>query len=125
MQLVHQVDRIGCGIACVAMLTGTTYARVRSEMFGAGPVDYTDVSDLQTVLRKLGYRPAERLVRTSRKPVHLKENAIVKVNRRSDGSWHWVVWDARRAKILDPKTPPYSEARLRFCSYLIVRAPKG
>ena len=50
----------------------------------------------------------------------LEDNAILKVNpRRGGAEWHWVVWDAKRRRLLDPRDPPYK--RISACSYLRVR----
>lgn len=121
MRMIKQVHPIGCGIACVAMLLGKSYTFARRELFPDGVVDYTDIGELKSALNKNGMMPASRMVSYRRRPLHLSDDAILKVNVRSDGSWHWVVWDSKRKKILDPKVPPYTESRLRFHSYLVVK----
>lgn len=90
-------------------------------MFGDESGDYTDATTLRRALTKLRVRVGDRLVplrgRSYGDPTH---DAILKVNARSDGSWHWVVWDATRSRLIDPRQPPYK--RIRAVSFLVVVA---
>lgn len=121
MRRVIQEDRIGCGIACVAMLACVTYAEARQVMFDQAPVRRTYTVDLKKALIVFGKRPAYRTVRlNSRALTTIVPGAIIKTNVRKHGSpeeeWHWIVWDGER--ILDPKEPPYR--RYRHDAYLTV-----
>ena len=121
MERVVQQDRYGCGIACVAMLAGESYRAVREEMFPSRTVSNTNTGDLRRVLAVYGLKLAHHLVPfRSTAYEDLTDNSILKVNpRRGGAEWHWVVWDAERRRLLDPKDPPYQ--RFRAISYLKVR----
>ena len=60
--------------------------------------------------------------------MNLDCSAILAINYRQCGEWHWVVWDHERGRILDPRNrrytgePPYK--RIRPWYYLIVRADR-
>ncbi len=118
---IVQKDPFGSGIACVAMLAGKSYGAVAEEMFPDGAVPHTNTGDLKLALEAYGLEPAGHLVPfRSTKYQDLKDNAILKANpRRGGAEWHWVVWDAERRRLLDPREPPYK--RIRACSYLRVR----
>lgn len=96
-----------CGLACVATITGTSYLRVLEE-FRRLPKRrndeefYTTHSELQAMLRKLGWRSRRRQFAGFR---NLVGHAIVKVNPRKDRTWHWVVFDGGRGvpTVHDPK----------------------
>ena len=81
----------------------------------------TDTGDLRKALAVYGLELAHHLVPfRSTKYEDLEDNAILKVNpRRGGAEWHWVVWDATRRRLLDPRDPPYR--RISACSYLRVR----
>ena len=121
IRCIVQKDPLGSGIACVAMLAGKSYGAVAKEMFPDGVVPHTNTGDLRKALAACGLEPARHLVPfRSTKYQDLKDNAILKVNpRRGGAEWHWVVWDAGRRRLLDPRDPPYK--RVRACSYLRVR----
>ena len=120
MRRIIQKDEVGCGVACVSMLTGQSYAAVRQSMFPTGECVRTRSRDLRKALRTFGYDVGKRLnpLRT-RHYSNLEFDAILKVWPKKDGTWHWVVWDARARRILDPLEPPYK--RIRAISYLRVR----
>jgi ABC-type bacteriocin/lantibiotic exporter with double-glycine peptidase domain len=122
---VIQKTKIECGVACVAMLANVSYKKAREALFGDGEVDRTWPIDMRRALVALGLNPAKRLtpLRATlfkdriRRIESLDNNALVWTNETKKES-HWVVWDARRKKILDPLEPPYK--RLRPKSYLTV-----
>ena len=121
MKRIAQQDPHGAGVACVAMLAGRSYGAVAKEMFPDGAVSGTDAGELRKALVACGLEPARHLVPfRSKKYRDLEDNAILKANpRRGGAEWHWVVWDAERRCLLDPRDPPYK--RIRACSYLRVR----
>ena len=90
-------------------------------MFPNGVVADADTGDLRRALAAHGLEPARHSVPfRSTSYEDLKDNAILKVNpRRGGAEWHWIVWDANRQRLLDPRDPPYK--RIRACSYLRVR----
>ena len=123
MKLVKQIDKTGCGIACVAMLAGITYSTVRRLMFPDPKTRefYTSTNDVRVALKQLGFDVANRLVPIRRNQLPpITENAIIKMNLKPNtGAWHWAVWDAERRRLLDPRRPPYR--RRRYVSHLIVK----
>ena len=120
---IIQKDEMGCGVACVAMLSGRTYAEVRRRMFGDGEVAGTKAPFLREHLERLGCRVDALRLKPLKKLRYsdLEYDAILKVWPRQDGNWHWVVWDSCRRRVLDPEEPPY--VRIRATHYLPVRRP--
>ena len=118
---IVQKDPHGAGIACVAMLAGKSYEAVAREMFPDGVVPHATTGDLKLALAAHGLEPARHPVPfRSTQYRDLEDDAILKANpRRGGAEWHWVVWDAERKRLLDPRDPPYK--RIRACSYLRVR----
>lgn len=106
MRLVRQKNRSsGCGPACVAMLAGVTYEQaIRSIWDGHDyKIDlYTGYSDLRKGLRGLGVRVADRATRSSSfTSAHGVYIYGCQRNKKGD-TWHWVVFDGRRARLYDP-----------------------
>ena len=80
MKRIVQQDPHGCGIACVAMLSGKSYRAVRKEMFPNGVVSGTDTGGLRKALAVYGLELAHHLVPfRSTKYEDLEDNAILKV----------------------------------------------
>ncbi|MGE0093766.1 MAG: cysteine peptidase family C39 domain-containing protein [Alphaproteobacteria bacterium] len=126
MRQIWQLDENGCGIACIAMLAGIGYRQAKRELYAGTSrrtSTFTDTRDLRRVLKRFGFKTSGHLRSLrGRQLIDLRSDAILKVNPRPDGSWHWVIWDATRKRILDPKGPrrgPY-----RYSSYLLVQ-PAG
>jgi ABC-type bacteriocin/lantibiotic exporter with double-glycine peptidase domain len=97
-----------CGIACVAMVTRRTYSAVLQKFRKLFPkkataLDYSTChKDVEALVRKLGSKSHRRHFRGWREMSGL---AIVKVNAKTNGEWHWVVYDGGResATVHDPK----------------------
>ena len=96
-----------CGVACVAMVTRRRYSSAlkafrRLPQKAGSPKFYTFHKDLETMLRALKHRSERQRFRSWR---NIDQHAIVKVNVRANGNWHWVVFDAGRsiATVHDPK----------------------
>ena len=118
MKRVVQKDEKGCGIACVAMLTGQSYGATRRLMYPDDRVKATRTRDLSGALASLGCEVGDRLVPLrTRRFQDLGCDAILKVNKRRS-KWHWVVWDHQRQRVLDPLEPP--SPRIEASSYLRV-----
>ena len=120
MKRIIQKDELGCGVACVAMLAGRTYAAVRREMLLDGEVNATSASTLRKHLKRLGCEVGAR--RLLKMPGHysaLRCDAILRVWPHVDGLHHWVVWDKRRELVLDPAETPY--VNFKATHYLPVR----
>ena len=122
---IVQRDKTGCGVACVAMVVGASYAIVRGVMADDRSTIYANTKDVVKALRHFGADlPRDRLVvLRGRNFRRLEYDAILKVNVRKDGHWHWVVWDAKKQRVLDPKRRPYRT--IRATSYLPVNRPSG
>jgi Peptidase C39 family len=113
MRRVKQEHEMGCGVACVAMLASVHYRKAH-EVFDDKESAVKNgyfAPALRFVLTRLGLRPSRRL-KKFRGYDALKQNAILKVNPYNKGKdWHWVAWDARGNRILDPYEPPYKRYR--------------
>ena len=106
MKRVIQEDEAGCGIACVAMVTGKTYLQAKRFFLERIflPTDrkpHTRHYQLQCALRKLGIATEKRPFRHWRA---IETLSVVTISRRSDTGWHWVVFvpNGDRPYILDP-----------------------
>lgn len=121
MRRVSQRSTNDCGIACVAMLAGVPYHVARRAVLGEGRLRLTKTRDLRAALIKLGKSPSPDRMKRLRGNQHrtLTETALLKTATRRGGSWHWMVWDPRRGRVLDPMEPPYERPRITAC--LIVR----
>lgn len=103
---VQQGDEEGCGIACVAMVTGKTYLQTK-KFFLERVLSPTDQKlharhyQLRCALRKLRIQTEKKAFRNWRS---IETLSIVPINRREDGGWHWVVFVPHGAQpyILDP-----------------------
>lgn len=131
MRLIKQGDDEGCGLACVAMLSGTSYAVVRktyrelTDTNDGDRVEPTELRRLKQIMEKHGVVIEGRMKRIDDpKQFALKNlddldldcDALLMVNPREGGrKWHWVIWDHRRRRVLDPKVPPYK--RLKRVGY--------
>ena len=132
MRRIEQEDSTGCGLACIAMLAGTTYKKVKrkaidkSEIPKEGPF-YTDTPNLYRLGQVFGLKIGQRCVCLNDKRIRVRketkarrvppDKAILAINRRqNDNTWHWVVY--RRAQdgeyFLDPRQGIKSERREDF-----------
>lgn len=122
MQFVTQQNRSsGCGIACVAMISGKTYDQVRQLMFPDGRKRnfYTDWNDIKSALDKLN-------IRRDKRPFSVKNwesidsRSIVACSKKKSGNWHWVVVD--KGQVFDPlKSEPVSRSRRIPFSFLRIK----
>ena len=106
LKRIEQGDDSGCGIACVAMVTGKTYPQAKrffvEHVFL--PTDRKPLTrhyQLRRALQKLRITTEKRLFRSWRS---IEDLSIVPINRRQDSGWHWVVYvpNGGRPYILDP-----------------------
>jgi len=100
-------DAGDCGLACVSMVGRVSYEtalHVFRKLPGKAQTGrfYTSHLQLEKMLKMVG-RTTRRVRFTSWS--HIEHHAIVKVNLRKNGSWHWVVFDAGRPyrAVHDPK----------------------
>lgn len=105
IRLVRQIDVDGCGVACLAMVTGHSYedmlyrvalrkVRQKKTNFRMGH------REIEYVLHRMGHRSERRPFRGWR---DIDTNAIVPVFRTRHG-FHWVVLVKGRGRgyVLDP-----------------------
>lgn len=124
LRLIKQKGSVGCGVACVAMLAGVTYANAAAKLCELGqPLNWTKAVHLRRGLATFGFGLGRGMRITSvRVLASLDQHALVGTNKRKYNRWHWIVWDARCKIVLDPKKPPYRINRLRpFSCYPLMR----
>jgi hypothetical protein len=123
MNAVVQRDVTGCGIACVAALSGVTYSQARSVAHGLGisaedPRLWSDTKYVRTLLHHYDIRAADK-----EQPFHswnaLPDVALLAIKwRRVRGRafWHWVVFCRGRhgTVVLDPKRGLRTNRRTDF-----------
>lgn len=127
MKRIRQEHRTGCGIACVAMFSGVTYAeamRVATKLFDWSESQrtfYTSSSQLRSLLLEMNI-PALK-GRSIRNRSSLPDTAIVAINHNEKtDTWHWVVFrrEAGKEYVLDPQSKretrtDFKRMRLRSC----------
>jgi len=127
MKFIRQEDRTGCGIACVAMLSGATYAevkRVAAIVLGWGVSQrtfYTSTSQLQYLLLEMNVSSLRG--RSIHKWSSMPDAAIAGINYNDKrGAWHWVVFcrEDGREYVMDPQAKrnvrtDFGRMRLRSC----------
>lgn len=117
---ILQEDATGCGLACVAMIVGKTYAEVKKMALDNGILEekrtfYTISSDLINLLDCFNFK-AQR----GRKVNHwssVQTVSIVAINfRESNKSWHWVVYvpDENQGYVIDPHKKIKNDKRVDF-----------
>ena len=108
LKRIEQGDDSGCGIACVAMVTGKTYPQAKKfflerVFLPTEKKPHTRHYQLRRALRMLSVATEKRAFRNWRS---IESLSIVPINRRQDGGWHWVIFvpNGVRPYILDPMT---------------------
>lgn len=109
MKRIRQKDGTGCGIACVAMVVGESYAtvmKVARDIFQWEKDKrsfYTTSSQLRNLL--LAFELQSQRGRSVRHLLSLPDLAIVGINHnRKTNNWHWVVFrrEPDHEYVLDP-----------------------
>lgn len=93
MKRVVQGDSTGCGLACVAQVSGENYHKIRDIAvnllaFERGGTFYTTIYDLRWLLGEFGYSLSRNMVFKSYEGVGTL--AILEIERPGDYN-HWVV----------------------------------
>jgi hypothetical protein len=104
MKLIDQEDPTGCGIACVAMVAASSYARAKRAIFmNRKPKKwYTFWPQLRRGMDHLGVEYEDRALRTTKLET-IKRTAIVGVGGGPcTPDSHWVVYDPRSGLVYDP-----------------------
>lgn len=120
MRLIRQRNEKDCGVACVAMLAGVSYPNAKKMIFGTETAGLVGASDVRSALEAFGHVPGRSLTPLRGRDYRtLPGPAILKVNPRANGEWHWIVWNGKR--VLDPKKKPYLLSNLRPVAYMTVK----
>ena len=117
---ILQEDATGCGLACIAMIVGETYAEVKkialdNEILEEKRTFYTTSSDLITILDHFHVK-----AKKGRKVSHwpsVQTLSIVAINyKENNDSWHWVVYvpDENQGYVLDPHKKIKNDQRVDF-----------
>lgn len=120
MDIVIQQDQTGCGIACVAMLTDTSYEEVKATAASLGvvPADkklWSDTMYVRTLLRNSSISCSDSEVPFTTWQA-LPDLALIAINYRLENGmplWHWSVFkrETQGAVVYDPA--PYLEENHR------------
>lgn len=119
MRAIRQKGETDCGVACVAMLAGISWAQARKALFGAHRPKgyYTTKEEVRAALTRLGVITSKRLA-VCKNPERLTRDALLRTNVLANGNWHWAVWDAKTKKVLDPY---YRRTRVISCLLVLRR----
>lgn len=117
MRRIVQRQQNDCGVACVAMLAGVSYAVAKNILFPDSDASYTMTRDLRVALIALGMKPAPRLIPLRSRLLQAIPGAALLKTAPNGRGWHWCVWDGKR--VLDPRPVPYT--RILHVSYIVVR----
>ncbi|ACE83010.1 cysteine peptidase family C39 domain-containing protein [Cellvibrio japonicus] len=141
ISLIKQQDKTGCGLACVAMLAGIEYGRIKSIAQKHGFLVkskngefYTSSSHLRCISDKVQSIEVVSLRRIKFSKIdELPDLAILSIdNLGVKNKWHWVVFERKRdgsVYIYDPEIPKRYEkaaeiADLYITHYLVVKRKK-
>jgi hypothetical protein len=113
MKSIFQEDEFGCGIACVAMLSGITYSQAKKRCGDRyRPGNGIENQQMLEILHEVGLKVIQRGRLSANSPVtDLTHNALLWGAQlpsrgkivRDENTWnHWLVWDARARVVRDP-----------------------
>jgi ABC-type bacteriocin/lantibiotic exporter with double-glycine peptidase domain len=113
LKLVPQEHRSGCGVACIAMLCNMSYADALSLLFPNSSSQVCNSDLVSTNLKGNQYLTNESQLRgaltqanliVSRgwTPISLEELKTLPTSALLCTDDHWMVYDAKQKKILDP-----------------------
>lgn len=115
VEFIQQKGKSDCGVACVAMLVGCLYdsAKMFFKDFGKSIRGGLYPEDMFEVLEEIGFNNNEmrQLPQTGK--------ALVAVQWKKEGlSGHYIVWDSRRKKFLDPLHGVFGKNELTKYAYI-------
>jgi len=120
MRVVIQEETTGCGLACVAMLAGMSYAAVREAaaelgIYAADEALFSDSAYVRRLLAHFGVE-ADRKETPFTAWAQLPDLALLATKQRFEAGrlyWHWAVFarEPDGAVVLDPA--PYLEENRR------------
>ncbi|NWK59845.1 hypothetical protein HYI04_10685 [Acinetobacter sp. SwsAc2] len=132
---VIQEDSTGCGIACIAMVAGISYAEAKqitlnNEILKKSVKNfYTTTKDLVNVLNSIGIESSKG--RKVRYWSSINTISIVGINfLETTDTWHWVLFipNEDTGYVLDPSKRVKTEkrtdfSRMRLRSYIPISLP--
>ena len=132
---VIQEDSTGCGIACIAMVAGISYAEAKqitlnNEILKKSVKNfYTTTKDLVNVLNSIGIESSKG--RKVRYWSSINTISIVGINfLETTDTWHWVLFIPNKdtGYVLDPSKRVKTEkrtdfSRMRLRSYIPISLP--
>jgi ABC-type bacteriocin/lantibiotic exporter with double-glycine peptidase domain len=115
MKLVEQLDNDGCGLACVAMIVGTSYSTIKkaADTILNTPEHRrhpsylgTSAKHLNALLNSYGMWCSKRRIQVDNSDL-LPDDCILAVRTpyiKNKKDWHWVIFKRRNGnyKIYDP-----------------------
>lgn len=125
---VQQSKATGCGIACLAIVAGTSLERAAAILFGETipSVTRTHWTDMRKGLKAAGFEGIGNPRRVSDWN-NIHGVALVAVSRSKE-NWHWVIYDGFDGLVYDPlKEEPVQakKSRRRLVSYLLLRRSRA
>lgn len=113
-----------CGVCCVCILAGVSYRQALAAVFPRSAPEpkhmWTSSRQLSAALNRCGLKCDERARPLfGRSYKELQHDAILIADRDpKTWCWHWVVWDWKRKRVLDPARR--RKSRWRVTSFLKV-----
>jgi ABC-type bacteriocin/lantibiotic exporter with double-glycine peptidase domain len=126
------MDHTGCGVACIAMLAGCSYLRVKKVAVKKfeynNPEFYTTTGQLRKLAKTFGVRIISKRRKRFKDWDLLPDIAILSINSKENNKyWHWVVFARQKGGgfVLDPNKTIKTNRRTDFgrmnpSGYLIV-----
>ncbi len=118
MKHIIQKDDTGCGIACIAMIAGTTYKKIKVQFIKHKEAKkknvkgefYTKIGELADLAEMYNITLSRRITKFKDWD-SIPDKAILKINYQKATKpryecWHWVVYrnTAKERYVLDPAT---------------------
>jgi ABC-type bacteriocin/lantibiotic exporter with double-glycine peptidase domain len=104
MHIVYQKDEEGCGIACVAMVAGTTYRKAKDRLPKSWEIKGTTKKQMLKGLQSYAIATGKpKRIDTKDDYKQFEFDAVL--HGFLDNELHWTVWDSKRGKLLDPYRP--------------------
>ena len=96
-----------CGPCCVAMLAGVTRTQALQAFHARNDDGTTGLGHVRSVLDGFGCTMSGLKKKNRTRQDFLRRGVDCLLRTKSDGAgnWHWMVWDARAGRVLDPMRP--------------------
>ncbi|WP_237482708.1 cysteine peptidase family C39 domain-containing protein [Lichenibacterium dinghuense] len=103
MRLVTQKHENDCGAACVAIIAGVSLNEAKGRLPAHCEIRGTSSQELRTALLTFGVDTDELKRIGSADYTSFAFDAVLR--GKLDDDDHWVVWEAKRKRVLDPYKP--------------------